>query len=245
MVPNDSDRPAVKRPGRPTRALLSEEMIARAALDLIDEKGWEACTMQRLASKLSVRAPSLYHHVENQQQVVDLVRTLVVNKIHDPHILELSWKDAMYTFGERYYKAFSEHPNTIQLLSTTPVRDRATFQMYECFLQTLSRAGWLPEQAFEALLGIEHLALGFAYEWNAEALMLESDDAAHHGATLLAETIRGRTNQSAIAEETFYSLLRRFIELFRVSSDDATGHGALEPGAPRHSRTPTPLPTEI
>lgn len=205
-----------RRPGRPTRPPLTEDAIARAALQLIDESGWAACTMSRLAHRLGVRAPSLYHHVSGQQEIVDLVRSLVVSEIHDPTLVGRPWPEAMYDFGVAYYRAFTNHPNVIQVLSTTPVRDAPTLQMYETFLQTLHAGGWEGARAFEALLGIEHLALGFAFEWNAEDLMLESAHAAGLGAPLLAEVTRGRTNQSDIAEASYLSLLRRYIEMFRV-----------------------------
>lgn len=205
-----------RKPGRPRRPPLTEADIARAALEIIDEAGWSACTMSALARRLGVRAPSLYHYVSGQQEIVDLVRELVVGEIHDPAILNLPWPEAMHRFGIAYYRAFTNHPNVIQVLSTTPVRDAATLQMYETFLQTLHHDGWEGSRAFEALLGIEHLALGFAFEWNAEDLMLDSALAAGLGAPLLAEITQDRTEQTDIAEASYLSLLRRYIEMFRL-----------------------------
>ena len=219
------------RTGRPSRPPLTEEMIGEAALQIIDETGWESCTMKALARRLGVRAPSLYHYVEGQSEVIDLVRTLVVRDIHDPEIHDLPWDEAVFRFGVRYYRAFAKHPNTIQLLSTTPIRDHATLQMYEAFLQAMSAAGWPVLRAYEALLGLEHLALGFAYEWNAEELMLESARASEHGATLLSEVVKDRTNQVLITEETFFNLLRRYIDIFRhpvtraPEDDEFRAHG--------------------
>ena len=206
---------APRRPGRPTRQALTPEIIAKEALAIIDELGWAACTMRLLASRLGVRSPSLYHHVDGQRALVDLVRTLVVREIHDPAILELSWERAFETFGMNYYRVFAKHPNTIQVLSTTPVRDRDTLHLYETFLQALVQHGWASSKAFEALLGLEHLALGFAYEWNAEDLMLESAYIAEQGAPLLAEATRERTDQAESAESTFRSLLGRHIDMYR------------------------------
>ena len=66
-----AEPPGRRRPGRPSRPPLNEEAIARAALELIDDSGWAACTMSRLAHRLGVRAPSLYHHVSGQQEILD------------------------------------------------------------------------------------------------------------------------------------------------------------------------------
>ncbi|MFT4232536.1 MAG: TetR/AcrR family transcriptional regulator C-terminal domain-containing protein [Leucobacter sp.] len=191
-------------------------MIARAALDIIDESGWQHCTMQALATRLGVRAPSLYHHVDGHQDIVDLVRALVVSEIHDPAILDLPWDEAMLGFGIAYHRAFSNHPNTIEVLSTTPVRDTATLRLYESFLQPLCRDGWDGPRAFEALLGLEHLALGFAFEWNADEFMLDAAVCQAAGAPLLAGVVSARAGRQAeFAEAAFRSLLGRYIDMFR------------------------------
>src|SRR5690554_567102 len=137
QAPSSTPAAAPRRPGRPTRPALTTEAIAHEALAIIDESGWAACTMTLLASRLGVRTPSLYHHIDGQRALIDLVRQLVVRKIHNPAILALPWEEAFETFGTDYYRAFAQHPNTIQVLSTTPVRDRETLQMYETFLQSL------------------------------------------------------------------------------------------------------------
>ncbi len=205
-----------RRSGRPRRPPLDRGVIAKAALEIIDERGWAGCTMLALASRLGVRAPSLYHHIEGQDQIVDLVRGLVIEGIIDPSESGLEWREAFFAFGVSYYRAFATHPNTIQTLSTTPVRDAPTLRMYEGFLRMMSEAGWDLTRSYEAVIGLEHLALGFAYEWNAEELMLDSGLALRHGAPLLAEITRDRTEQPVIAEATFLSLLRRYIEMFAL-----------------------------
>lgn len=209
-----------RKPGRPNRPPLTEALIAQTALSIIDESGWPACTMSVLAARLGVRAPSLYHYVSGQQALVDLVRALVVDEIYDAGLTELVWDTAMWEFGTAYYRAFANHPNTIQVLSTTPIRDASTLQMYETYLETMHRSGWEHAQAFESLLGLEHLALGFAFEWNAVDLLLDSDVAEASGAPILAGVTRGRTVQTKIAEASFLSLLRRYIEMFRRDGPD-------------------------
>ncbi len=212
-VPRKSGRPSSRPP-------ITEEDIAREALAIIDKQGWPACTMKHLAQRLGVRAPSLYHHIEGQHKIVDLVRGVVVREINVDIIVGLPWEEVIVTFGAAYYRAFARHPNTIQVLSMTPVRDDVTLNMYETFLGALTSKGWEVGRAFEAMLGIEHLALGFAYEWNAEDLMLDSSFVENHGAHLLAAATRERTNQGAVAETTFLSLLSRFVEMYKYDFED-------------------------
>lgn len=242
-----ADAGAPRRAGRPRRPALTETAIAREALAIIDEFGWPACTMKFLSQRLGVRSPSLYHHVEGQRGLIDLVRALVVSEIRTPGLEEQPWNEAIRTFGLAYYRAFARHPNTIQVLSTTPVRDPDTLAMYEQFLRTLVRQGFEHDRAFEALLGLEHLALGFAYEWNAEDLMLDPDVVAARGAPILAAVTRGRTDQRRITETTFLNLLGRYVEMFRlelsISLDGAPAESAPTSGTqplPPHPRNTAP-----
>jgi len=219
-----------RRPGRPARPVLTQGDIAREALAIIDELGWHACTMKLLAHRLGVRAPSLYHHIDGQAALVSLVRALVVSEIHDPTIVDLPWDEAVRRFGIAYYRAFVAHPNTVQVLSTTPVRDSATIAMYETFMQVFVREGGELHRALEALIGLETLALGFAFDWNAEDLMLDPILMEAAGAPLLAEATRERTDQNVISETSFLRLLDRYIEMFRHEFDHArAGNDHLAP----------------
>ena len=57
--------------GRPSRALLSREAIARAALEVVDESGADGLTMRALAHRLGVKAASLYNHVTGKDELLD------------------------------------------------------------------------------------------------------------------------------------------------------------------------------
>lgn len=63
--------------GRPSRALLSREIIARAALDTVDEHGPDGLTMRALADRLGVKAASLYNHVGGKDELIDALAELV------------------------------------------------------------------------------------------------------------------------------------------------------------------------
>lgn len=207
-----------RRPGRPRTAMLSADKIAHAALAVIDRAGWDRCTMQALGQELGVRAPSLYHHITGQEQLVHLVRAIIAGRIHDPRIAELPWDEALIAFGSNYYRVFAAHPNTIQKLSVTPIEDPVTLEMYECFLGAMTAAGWDDATSMDMLLGVEHLALGLAFERNATGLMFRSDTAARLGAPTLARITDQRTNQTQIVDDSFAALLRRFVAMFRAEA---------------------------
>lgn len=218
------------RRGRPTSAKLTQDRIAEAALELIDERGWDSLTMTALATRLHVRAPSLYHHIESQADLIHLVRRLIVRNIDTSSLDRVAWEEAIRSFGMSYYRAFLRHPNTIQTLSVTPIHDPETFAMYEAFLSALDREGWTGERALEILVGLEYLALGSAFEANAPDVMLAAERADANNAPILAKFLRERAAQGTeVVEATFVQLLEDFIMMFRMERERAATNAEPQP----------------
>ena len=63
--------------GRPSKPLLSRELIARTALALVDRHGPEGASIRRVAARLGVNPASLYNHVPNRAAMVEDLRALV------------------------------------------------------------------------------------------------------------------------------------------------------------------------
>ena len=61
--------------------VLSREKIASAALRLIDEEGLDALSVERIASELNVRGPSLYHHFPDKAAILTQVAELVLREV--------------------------------------------------------------------------------------------------------------------------------------------------------------------
>src|SRR4051812_29045503 len=56
-----------------TRVPVTREAIVSAALELLAEGGLESVSFRRIATKLGVSAPTLYWHVDNKRQLMDLM----------------------------------------------------------------------------------------------------------------------------------------------------------------------------
>ena len=66
------------------RAPLSRDRVLRAALELADEGGIGALTMQQIGRRLGVEAMSLYRHVRNKDDILDGIVDLVFAEIELP-----------------------------------------------------------------------------------------------------------------------------------------------------------------
>ncbi len=153
--------------GRPSRALLSRELIARAALEVVDEHGSDGLTMRALADRLGVKAASLYNHVTGKDELLDGLAELVNAEIDlspltpdDPR----GWREGLTAYARGYRAAFIRHPNTIALLARRRVEAERQLLGYDTLLAALGRAGLAPADAAEAAAALDYLVLGSALE---------------------------------------------------------------------------------
>ncbi|MEU3063794.1 TetR/AcrR family transcriptional regulator C-terminal domain-containing protein [Streptomyces subrutilus] len=79
-MPTEEKPPASvwTRPRRPQREQLTREQIVAAAIELLDRDGTEALSMRKLGSHLNAAATSLYRHVANRDELIQLV----VDEVH-------------------------------------------------------------------------------------------------------------------------------------------------------------------
>jgi AcrR family transcriptional regulator len=73
---------AAGRPKSPARSTkLSRESIVNAALTFLDREGWDALTINALATQLGTKGPSLYNHVQSLDDLRRTVRMRVIDDI--------------------------------------------------------------------------------------------------------------------------------------------------------------------
>lgn len=101
------------RSSRTSRPPLTSEVIADAALKLIDREGLTALTMRRVGTELGVEAMALYHHVPNKAALVEAVMARGT-----PGSLPLAtgnWRDDLCTLMNALYAQLSTHPGLLPL----------------------------------------------------------------------------------------------------------------------------------
>ncbi|WP_165952487.1 TetR/AcrR family transcriptional regulator [Kribbella albertanoniae] len=106
--------------------------IADAALAAIRDVGVEGLTMRGVAERLGVRAPTLYHHVRNKAELLDLVARNAFDEFASD---EAAYDDlrsidewiALTRTGSLEFRAFyADHPGLAALMQAkvTPDRDQ-------------------------------------------------------------------------------------------------------------------------
>ncbi|GAB3833196.1 TetR/AcrR family transcriptional regulator [Kribbella italica] len=110
---------------------LTVAAIVEAALAVIRGAGVSGLTMRSLAERLAVRAPSLYHHVRNKDELLELVArnafdAFAADRTAYAEVRTLDDWIAVTTSGSHRLREFyAEHPGLAALIQAkaTPYRD--------------------------------------------------------------------------------------------------------------------------
>jgi len=149
---------------RPSTPLLSRARIARAALELIDEQGFDALTTRRLARRLGVRDPSLYNHISSRDDLLDEVHALIIDEELPPMPLHGDWREALAEFARSYRRAFARHPHVIATIARRPISTPVSLRVYEDLFRFLEHHRFDAPAVLAITAAIDFLCLGAAIE---------------------------------------------------------------------------------
>jgi len=137
------------------RDRLSREAIVDAAIEIIDRDGVDAVTIRRLARELDTGAASLYWHVTNKDQLLELVYDRILGEIEFPEPDPARWEEQIREVARSSYAVMARH-NDASLLSIGNIPFGPNgLRMIEWTFAVLRGAG-LPDQIvgfFGDLLG--------------------------------------------------------------------------------------------
>ncbi|MFC4059261.1 TetR/AcrR family transcriptional regulator C-terminal domain-containing protein [Planomonospora corallina] len=131
------------RPPRTAKSpTLSRGQIVRAAMELLDAEGVDALSMRRLGAKLGSGATSLYWHVANKDELLELVMDEVYGEVPLPDPELSGWQDAAVRFAYGLREALLKHPWAIPLISTRPSIGPNAMRLSTRMAATFEQAGF-------------------------------------------------------------------------------------------------------
>jgi AcrR family transcriptional regulator len=149
--------------GRPPVPLLSTELIACAAMDLVNATG--GFTILELARRLRVSPSSLYNHVSGREQIVELLRELAMSEVVLPaDAADRPWTETLAEIMRSYRRSYARYPRLIPLLTTHAVNSSQAFTMYNALATTLHRAGFSDADTLRAITVMDCFVLGSALD---------------------------------------------------------------------------------
>jgi AcrR family transcriptional regulator len=151
--------PRDRRPRRAARQPLDRERIVAAALAIVDAEGTEALSLRRLADALGVTPMSLYWHVRDKAELLDLVGEAVLAEIEIPPA-KGDWRAQLRDVHLAMLAGFMRHPNTADLLIGRARFGSAGITLFERILAILLGRGLTPVAAFDAYQSLYLFTLG-------------------------------------------------------------------------------------
>ena len=147
----------------PKRVPLSRDRVLRAALELADEGGIGALTMQAIGRRLGVEAMSLYRHVRNKDDILDGIVDVVFAEIELPADRS-DWRTVLRARSISTRVALRRHPWAITLMESRLAPGPSNLRSHDELLAVLLDAGFSAAMATHATNLVDSYVLGFALQ---------------------------------------------------------------------------------
>lgn len=129
-----------REPRQPKAAGLRRDQIVAAALELLDSEG--TLSMRKLGAKLGAGATSLYWHVRNKDELLELALDDIWGLAGIPDPEQTSWREVATTFAYNLRATMLDHPWVISLIGTIPSVGPQAFALSDQLRRTFIRAGF-------------------------------------------------------------------------------------------------------
>lgn len=147
---------------------LDRDTVVRTALRLLDEAGLEHLTLRRIAGELDVRAPALYWHFKNKQELLDAMATTVltdaVTENQESWATGLGWREFLRVYALGLRQALLRYRDGAKMVPGTRLTDNSMYAVMERALRVLVDAGFSAETASLALSTLYSFTVGHAIE---------------------------------------------------------------------------------
>ncbi|MGW2224672.1 TetR/AcrR family transcriptional regulator C-terminal domain-containing protein [Streptomyces formicae] len=145
---------------------LDRALVARTALDLLNETGLEGLTLRAIAQRLDVKAPALYWHFKDKQALLDEMATELMRRMSEDFLADPDpdWRVAL-TGSMRGLRAhLLRYRDGAKVYSGTHFTDTSYAAPMEAHLRVLTAAGFPPAAAARAWFTVYSYTIGYVIE---------------------------------------------------------------------------------
>jgi AcrR family transcriptional regulator len=141
------------------REPLTRSRIVAAAVALLDRHGAAALSMRTLADELHTRATSLYRHVHNKGELLDLTLDALMAEVELP-AAELDWRESLRAIAVSFRAVLRRHPGAAVLRGTRLAIGPNTLRLMEAAGSRLLDAGFSEEEAAASAATVINYTVG-------------------------------------------------------------------------------------
>lgn len=221
--------------------MTSRTEILTAARRLIDRDGWEKLTIRRLAAELGIGATTLYHHIQNKEDLLVLLLNHYIDQLERPHLPD-DPRDRVVTAATAMHDALAAWPWAAEILTVdgfVGLLDESALWMVEAIVSGACDRGFTPARAVEVFRSIWYYTVGeilvrahsVRRQGDAErATTRETSFSKLNAAQVPCLAAIGDEWAALAARDTYLQGLRAFVDGLLAP---ASPHPARGPAAPR------------
>jgi AcrR family transcriptional regulator len=142
------------------RVALTRRRIVEAALDLVDNEGHNALSMRRLSAKLDVAPMSLYGHVTDKRELIDLMIDHVIGEVCERVDRAGTWQDQLRSIVRSFRDSWDPHGAFISVYSTGVTLGPNAVVLSEWLIKVLRDAGFSDRDSAYALYALVEYVVG-------------------------------------------------------------------------------------
>lgn len=150
---------------RGSRPALDRDRIVTAAIAIVDAEGVAALSFRRLADDLDVTPMSLYWHVADKAELLELVGDSILAEVVAPPRAG-TWQEQLRDIHQAMFAVLLLHRNAADVVAGRARFGPAGLALFERILQILLDAGFDEVAAFDAYLALYQFFLGFVTSAN-------------------------------------------------------------------------------
>ncbi|MFF2073761.1 TetR/AcrR family transcriptional regulator C-terminal domain-containing protein [Kitasatospora sp. NPDC058162] len=130
MPQNDDATPALTR-----------EALTQAALRVLERDGLDGLSMRKVAAEVGVKAASLYWHVRNKQELLDLLSDAILASAEPPP-RQADWRVELYEYCASYRRLLLGNRDAAKVVAGRLAPGPYLFNLLEDQLDRLRSAGF-------------------------------------------------------------------------------------------------------
>ena len=149
---------------------VNREQIVAGALDLLDEGGLAGLTLRQLAGRLGIRAPTLYWHVRDKRELLDLLAAAILDEAlsawREPQPGQPWWEWLAARARVMRTELLAHRDSALVVSGNRPTS--SSLPGIERQLRALADAGFTPGEGLLALLTLNAYVIGDVIDQQAE-----------------------------------------------------------------------------
>ncbi|MEV4555819.1 TetR/AcrR family transcriptional regulator [Kitasatospora sp. NPDC049285] len=142
---------------------LTRDALARAALRVLERDGLAGLSMRKVAAEVGVKAASLYWHVRNKEELLDLLNDAIVADAEAPP-REGDWRAQYLEYGRRYRRLLLDKRDAAKVVAGRLAPGPHTLRLLEDQLDRLRAAGFRDADAAMASYLLSAYVQGFVLQ---------------------------------------------------------------------------------